>query len=85
MAGLLDNINKSVTAAAERNHREFVQESEINALQLLVEIRDIMKENNILLQQLVDSSNLENTKTNQNNSISSRRNEGYQLRNKNSR
>ena len=85
MAGLLDNINKAVTAAAERNHRDFIQEAEINALQLLVEIRDIMKENNILLQELVSSSNLENTKSNQDSNISSRRNEGYQLRNKNSR
>lgn len=82
MAGLLDNINKAVTAAAERNHREFVQESEINALQLLVEIRDIMKENNILLQQLVSSSNLENTKANRNNNALGKRNEGIQSRNK---
>jgi hypothetical protein len=82
MAGLLDNINKAVTAAAERNHREFVQESEINALQLLVEIRDIMKENNILLQQLVSSSNLENTKANRNKNALGKRNEGIQSRNK---
>ncbi|MFD2252816.1 hypothetical protein ACFSJM_00410 [Lactococcus formosensis subsp. bovis] len=82
MAGLLDNINKAVTAAAERNHRDFVQESEISALQLLVEIRDIMKENNILLQQLVSSSNLENTKANRNNNALSKRNEGIQSRNK---
>lgn len=82
MAGLLDNINKAVTAAAERNHREFVQESEINALQLLVEIRDIMKENNILLQQLVSSSNLENTKAKRNNNALVKRNEGIQSRNK---
>lgn len=82
MAGLLDNINKAVTAAAERNHRDFVQEAEINALQLLVEIRDIMKENNILLQELVSSSNSENPKANQNNNALGKRNEGIQSRNK---
>ncbi|WP_346349486.1 hypothetical protein [Lactococcus petauri] len=82
MAGLLDTINKTVTAAAERNHRDVVQEAEISSLQLLVEIRDIMKENNILIQQLVSSSNLENTKANRNNGVSGKRNEGIQSRNK---
>lgn len=82
MAGLLDNINKAVTAAAERNHRDFIQEAEINALQLLVEIRDIMKEDNILLQELVSSSNLENPKANQNNNALGKRNEGIQSRKK---
>ena len=82
MAGLLNTIGGALNEEAQRRHRDLVRETEIGSLQLLVEIRDLMKENNVLLQQLIGSLNLENIKVNQNKNVLGRRNEGYQSRNK---
>lgn len=73
MGTLTDVLNKE----AQRRHNKLIRESELNSLQLLTEIRNLMKENNQLLNDIKNTYQRDQ-QTNLSDKTTNRRNEGLQ-------